>query len=59
MTKSKIIIHNQTDYHDADALMYAWRAMTRPKECAFWEFEDGIKVQRIKRDKGYTLYVYE
>ena len=57
--KSKIIIHNKTDYPDADAILYVWKTMTRPEEYTYFEFESGIKVQRIKRDKGYTLYVYK
>jgi len=59
MMKSKIIIHNQTDYSDAEALQYASKVLHSPYANGFWMFEDNTKVQKIKRDKGYTLYVYK
>ena len=58
--ESKILITNKTDCSDAQALNYVLKAIDRPEEYALFYFEDGIRVQRIMRKDGYTLfYVYK
>lgn len=43
--------------------MYAWKAMKeewveKAELCAL-KFESGISIEKVKRDNGHTLYVYE
>jgi hypothetical protein len=61
--KSKIIIHNETGLSDAEALLYAWKALreeyVEKAELYTAEFQSGVRVQKVKRDKGSTLYVYK
>ena len=58
--ESKILITNKTDCTNAQALNYVLKAADRPEEYALFYFEDGVKVQRITKKDGYTLfYVYK
>ena len=57
--ESKILITNKADCSDTQALNYVLKAIERPEEYALFYFEDGIRVQRIMKKDGYTLfYVY-
>lgn len=61
--KSKIIIHNVTEKPDAEVLLYAYKMMQQEwaEKAALCtaEFGSGIKIQKVKRGNGFTLYVYE
>ena len=63
MTKSKIIIHNRTERTNAEVLLYAWKFMreewAEKAELCAATFNSGISVEKVQRDNGITLYVYE
>ena len=63
MTKSKIIIHNRTERTNAEVLLYAWKFMreewAEKAELCSADFESGVRVQKVQRDTGFTLYIYE
>lgn len=56
--KTKIIIHNETNLDDFEAIRYAHIGATKKFDSSYIEFNSGIKVQQYKRDTGWTFYVY-
>ena len=61
--KNKIIIHNKTNRNDAEVLIYAYKLMreewAQKAELCSAGFESGVRVQKVQRDTGFTLYIYE
>lgn len=61
--KNKIIIHNKTNRNDAEVLIYAYKLMreewAQKAELCSADFESGVRVQKVQRDTGFTLYIYE
>lgn len=56
--KSKIIIHNDSDLRDGEALLLASKVIYDIPQYEFFEFNDGHKAQGVKTKTGKTIYIY-
>lgn len=56
--KTKIIIHNETDLDDFEAMSYVQIGAAKKFDNGYIEFNNGIRVQQHKRETGWTFYVY-
>ena len=55
---SKIIIHNETDLSDKEALKFVQICYEGIDKYSFWEFMNGHRVQFIQQKTCKTFYVY-
>ena len=55
---SKIIIHNETDLSDKEALEFVQICYEDTEKYSFFEFMNGHKVQFVQQKTCKTFYVY-